>query len=165
MKLFIIGKGECGKTDAKDIIIRETGLKAADSSWFMAERVVRPYLELEHGIRYASLSDCYNDRRNHRPKWRKAIEEFNGPDPSLLSREIFSENDIYAGMRSRREFLAAKHISDLSIWIDADQRVEKVDPSLDILKEDCDMIIDNNGTLEEFQSRVLRFCEFIKKAL
>ena len=165
MKLFIIGKGECGKTDAKEIIVRETGLQAVDSSWFMAGKVVRPYLEKEHGITYGSIADCYEDRRNHRPKWRKAICEFNGPDPSLLAREIFAENDIYAGMRSRREFLVARDLCDLSIWIDADQRVEKVDPSLDILKEDCDMIIDNNGTLEEFQSRVLRFCDFIKKAL
>jgi dephospho-CoA kinase len=161
MKIFIIGSGECGKTEAKEIIVSMTGLRAADSSWFMAEKVVRPYLENKYKIKYQTIEECYQDRRNYRELWLNAISEYNELDSATLAREIFKEHDIYAGIRSRREFLAAKEFSDLSIWIDAEKRVPKKDLSLDILKEDCDMIIDNNGTLKDFRSRVLRFCRFL----
>ena len=161
MKLFIIGPGRHGKDTAGDFFKEHYGLKAVPSSLFMAERVCWPYME-NLGFHYATLEECFNDRHtgNNRCRWRDAIAEFNGPDPARLSSEIFAENDIYVGIRARREFLAAKPLSDLSIWVDASERVPEIDPSLDILKSDADIVIDNNGTVPEFLEKLRRFAEF-----
>jgi hypothetical protein len=101
------------------------------------------------GVTYESLGECYADRHNHRQAWYEAIMAFNEDDPSRLSREIFDTYDMYVGIRSREEFLAARHYSDLAIWVDGFERRPEPDPTCKILKSDCDIVLDNNGTLEE----------------
>jgi hypothetical protein len=46
---------------------------------------------------------------------------------------------------------------DLIIWVDASDRLPLEDASsFNISKSDADIIIDNNGTFEEFKDRVIR---------
>ena len=101
------------------------------------------------GVTYDSLEDCYADRHNHRMAWYEAIMAFNEDDPSRLSRAIFSTYEMYVGIRSRTEFLAARDFADLAIWVDGFERHPEPDPTCKILKSDCDIVLDNNGTLEE----------------
>ena len=47
---------------------------------------------------------------------------------------------------------------DLIIWIDASERLPEEDSnSFNIDKSYADIIIDNNGTYDEFKKRVIRF--------
>lgn len=162
MKLFVIGHGRHGKTEAGEFLSRSCGLKYCDSSEYMSERVVRPYLS-DRGIEYANAEACYEDRHNHRSKWYDAISEFNGDDPTSLSRAIFAENDIYVGIRSRREFLASKHLADLSIWVDASERCDpEPEGSMTILKCDADMVIYNNDGLGDFHQKLVRLAKCLR---
>lgn len=162
MKLFVIGSGRHGKDTVGEIIQDMTGLTFESSSMFCAEHVVTPWLE-KLGITYDSLEECYADRVNHRQAWYEAIRDFNKDDESKLSAGIFAKYDMYVGIRSRVEFLAAKHLSDLSIWVDASKRVDVEDPTIKILPGDCDVIIDNNGTEEELKEKVTRLFNLIGK--
>ena len=162
MKLFVIGSGRHGKDTVGDIITQDYGLTFESSSMFCAEHVVTPWLE-KLGITYDSLEECYEDRVNHREDWYNAIRAFNYEDESKLSSAIFAKFDMYVGIRSRVEFLASKHLSDLSIWVEAGKRVDVEDTTIKILPGDCDVIIDNNGTEEELREKVTRLFDLIAK--
>jgi hypothetical protein len=161
VKLFICGHGRHGKDTVGNMLKQWYGLKAVDSSWFMAETVVKPYLS-KLGLEYETTEACYLDRHNHRQHWFDAISAYNGDDPTLLSRAIFATNDIYVGIRNRNEFLKSKHISDLAIWVDASKRLGP-DPTCQILMEDCDIVIDNNGTKFQLTNRVARLGDALFK--
>jgi hypothetical protein len=160
MKIFVIGHGRHGKDTVGEVIRDMTGLTFESSSMFCAEHVVTPWLE-KLGITYNSLEECYDDRINHRVEWYNAIRSFNQGDEARLSAAIFAEYDMYVGIRSRVEFLAAKHLSDLSIWVEAGQRVPQVDPTCKILATDCDIILDNNGTKRELVEKTERLFALI----
>lgn len=159
-KIFVIGHGRHGKDTVGEIIQEICGLTFESSSMFCAEHVVTPWLE-KLGITYDSLDECYEDRVNHRMEWYDAIRDFNKEDESKLSAAIFNKYDMYVGIRSRVEFLAARHLSDLSIWVEASTRVPQVDPTCKILSTDCDIIIDNNGTEEELREKMVRLLNLI----
>lgn len=160
MKIFVIGHGRHGKDTVGEVIRDMTGLTFESSSMFCAEHVVTPWLE-KLGITYDSLEECYEDRVNHRVEWYNAIRAFNEDDESKLSAAIFSEYDMYVGIRSRVEFLASRHLSDLSIWVEASERVPQIDPTCKILPTDCDIILDNNGTEEELVEKTRRLFTLI----
>jgi hypothetical protein len=155
VKLFVIGHGRHGKDTVAEFVREKYGLTFESSSMFCAEHVVTPWLE-KMGITYDSLDECYEDRVNHRMDWYEAIRAYNKDDESKLSTAIFASYDMYVGIRSRIEFLAARHLSDLSIWVEASERWPDIDPTCKILREDCDIIIDNNGTIEELYLRLTR---------
>ena len=159
-KIFVIGHGRHGKDTVGEIIQEICGLTFESSSMFCAEHVVTPWLE-KLGITYDSLDECYEDRVNHRMEWYDAIRDFNKEDESKLSAAIFNKYDMYVGIRSRVEFLAARHLSDLSIWVEASTRVPQIDPTCKILPTDCDIIIDNNGTEEELREKMVRLLKLI----
>jgi len=164
LKLFIVGHGRHGKDTAGDFLARKLELRHTSSSHFAADKVVRPWLAEKYDLHYSTLEECFEDRGNHRMEWREAIESFNKKDPSALSKAIFAEFDTYQGIRSRREFLASKGLASLSIWIDASERCDD-DPSCDILEDDCDITVRNNGSLSAFLGRLDRLASLLKTDL
>lgn len=162
VKLFIVGHGRHGKDTMAEQLKDDFGLSFADSSMFMAERLVWETLDYEFGIKYETAEECWQDRHNHRDKWYRIISEFNRKDRTRLSREIFQSNQIYVGIRNRDEFLASKHLADLSVWVDAGLRLPpEPNNSMTILREDADIVIENNGSLITFQEKVDRLAKMI----
>lgn len=161
-KIFVVGHGRHGKDTVGEMINEACGLTFESSSMFCAEHVVRPWLE-KLGITYDSLEECYADRVNYRIQWYEAIRAYNEGDESRLSAAIFSKYDMYVGIRSRIEFLASRSLSDLSIWVDASERIPQIDPTCKILATDCDIIIDNNGTEEELRKKLDRLLGLIAR--
>lgn len=153
MKLMVTGYGRHGK----DTFCELSGLPFESSSHVCAEHVVFPVLAPKYG--YKTLDECYADRINHRKEWFELIKAYNTPDLSRLSRKIFETSDIYCGIRNRDEFVVARAegVFDLSIWVDASLRLPpESSASMTVSKEDCDIIITNNGTLEQFATKVRR---------
>lgn len=164
-KLFIVGHARHGKTYAGDFIARHAGLKAVDSSKFAADRVVMSWMKENLGIQYDDAEECWADRHSHRDSWYKAITGYNTPDLSRLSREIFEENQIYVGIRNRDEFIASKSCADLSIWIDASERLPKEPASsMSIKREDADIVVFNNGSVKEYNQKLQNLCRIISNS-
>lgn len=155
MKLMIVGHGRHGK-DTMCEILSKIGYSFESSSHFASKFI---YKELKHKYFYDSPEECYDDRHNHRSEWYDLISAFNADDPARMSRLIFEEYDIYCGNRNKVEFNLAKEqgLFDLSVWVDASKRLPPEDSSSNTITPDmCDIIINNNGTLEEFERRVLK---------
>ena len=158
MKLVVVGHARHGKDTVANMLHLWGGLPAESSSWIAAERFVYAALTAE-GYKYKSLQACWESRvtKEMRTKWYNLIVEFNKDDPTRLMKLIFEKNDIYVGLRNRDEFLAGKleRLFDLSIWIDASERLpEESGDSMTLSKQDADIIIDNNGTLTDLHHKV-----------
>lgn len=162
VKLFIVGHGRHGKDTMAEQLRDDFALSFSDSSRFMADRLVWETMEYNHGIKYTTAEECWEDRHNHRDKWYRIISDFNRNDRTKLSREIFQHNQVYVGIRNRDEFLASKHLADLSVWVDASRRLpQEPNNSMTILREDADIIIENNGSLITFQEKIDRLAKML----
>lgn len=142
MKLLIIGHGRHGKdTVAEMLVERRPMLSFMSSSLFVAQTVVRGDLE-DIGINYLTLEDCYEDRFNHRDFWRDSIARYCNP-PERMAQGILSDHDIYVGMRTRREFVAARPLFDEVIWVDR-SFYEPPEPSCELTEDDATYYFNNN---------------------
>lgn len=155
MKLLICGEGRHGKSFAGEILQEEFGAKAISSSEFTCEKVVFPLLKDKYG--YKTPEEAYNDRGAHRKEWYDIIRDYTSNDPARLAKEILAEHDVYIGMRSAEEFRASWHLFHARIWIDATHRLGNTESksSITIDPDDLDATIYNNGTKEEFKSKIV----------
>ncbi len=117
------------------------------------------------GEPFASPEHAYSMRHHSREVWRELISLYNTPDKTTLTREILSRADVYDGMRCAEEFAASRHLFDYVVWVDASARVGTVDPTLTISRDVADLVIDNNGTLDDLRGAAVRFGERLGVAL
>lgn len=150
-KLIITGYAKSGKDTLCDMLVKQ-GHSFKSSSDFVNERAVYPVLKEVYG--YKSPEECFADRINHREEWFNLIYNYNSADPAKLGRELFKEYSIYCGLRNIIEFEAlVKEFNPLTIWIDATKRLGKTETihSITIRPEDCDIVINNNKSLEHLE--------------
>lgn len=156
-KLLIIGHGRHGKDTVAEILRDYHGRAFVSSSLFCSS-FVRDEME-DIGITYSDFEACYEDRHNHRDFWFDAISRYNTPDKSRTAREMLEQgNDIYVGMRNREEFESCKRdkLFDCVVWVDrADHLPSEPTSSMELGKEDADLIIDNNSTKTALWLKVL----------
>ena len=154
MKLMICGYARHGK----DTFCELLGLPFISSSMAALEAVIWPAWGERH---YRTPEECFDDRGAHREKWFELITAYNAHDRAKLGKYIYSRCDVYCGIRNQEEFFALKdggHF-DMSIWVDASGRKPPEDTSSNTMKpEFCDMIVHNNGTLDDLKrvANVLR---------
>jgi dephospho-CoA kinase len=164
MKLIVTGHARHGKDTVCDILKNNYGLQFQSSSYFVAQRAVRPYLEGK-GIVYPSLQACYDDRVNHRSDWFDAIQNYNTPDRAKLGRELFQTYDVYCGLRCIKELFALRNAGMVScvIWVDAAKRVNP-EPwtSITVTPLDCNIVLENNGDIEELHYNIGAMMEEIE---
>lgn len=156
--LLFIGNARHGKDSFAEIMEEHYGLKFVSSSQAAADIFI--YDALKEKYNYTNSVECFEDRVNHRAEWYDMICEYNKEDKARLAKGILELADCYVGMRDRDEILECKRqgLFDLVVWVDASDRLPLEDPSsFNIDKGDADIIIDNNGTLEQFVERVIRF--------
>ena len=162
-KLLIIGHGRHGKDTLAELLRDDFGLKFISSSQAAADIFIYDVLKEKYG--YKTPEECYSDRSNHRAEWYDMICEYNRVDKIKLAKGILERAGCYVGMRDKPEIDEAKKhkIFDLVVWVDACERLplESAD-SFNITKADADIIIDNNGTFEEFKERAFRFGSSLK---
>jgi hypothetical protein len=163
-KVILIGHGRHGKDTVAEMLRTRWGMRFCSSSLFCAERVMMPAFA-EFGLRYSDAEACFNDRHgsspvgDHREFWYKKISEYNHPDKARLARELLAENDIYVGVRDRRELWATRLVfpDALVVWVDASNRLEPEGAgSINVEPWMADVVLDNNGDLEQLQLGVDR---------
>jgi len=140
MKLLVIGHAQHGKDSVCEIIAKNYDLKYTPTSMIAAREIIMPLTK----DKYDTVKACYEDRGNHRADWFKAIEAYNAEDPAKLVKLVLQENDIYCGIRSRKEFEGSGHLFDEVIYVDAHGRVaDESSDSMQLTKEDADTVIPN----------------------
>lgn len=163
MKILIIGHGRHGKDTAAEILRDEFGISFSSSSKTAFDKFIHAALMDEYG----DADECYNDRLKYRSLWYELICFYNRNDKTRLARNILKENDCYVGMRSMDELKACNEakLFDLIIWIDASQRIpgSEGSDSMTINKSCADIIIENNGTKEEFYRKIVLLGKSIQK--
>ena len=161
MNLLIIGHGRHGKdTVAEGLVERMPTLSFVSSSLFVAQTVVRGDLE-NIGIDYLTLEDCYEDRVNHREFWRYSIARYCNP-PERMAQEILADHDIYVGMRTRREFVAARPLFDEVIWVDRSQ-ILPPEPSCELTEWDATYYFNNNFGAEDLVHELDDLQDFLER--
>ena len=156
-KLLIVGSARHGKDSMAEILHKSFGLKYIGSSQACADIFI--YEELKDKYGYKTPEECFEDRVNHREEWHNMIADYNKDDKARLGKEILKESDCYVGMRAGDEIKEClrQGIFDLIIWVDASERIEPEGPESFNIDISCaDIIIQNNGTEEEFRNKVIK---------
>jgi hypothetical protein len=156
-KLLILGHKRHGKDTLAEILRDEFGLKFKSSS--IAASEIFLYDELKSKYGYQTPEECFEDRVNHRAEWHDLICEYNKEDKARLAKGILKEADCYVGMRSGIEIdeCVKQGLFDLIIWVDASDRLPlEGKESFNIDRSYTDIIIENNGTYEEFNKRAIK---------
>lgn len=163
-KLLIIGHGRHGKDTFAELLRDHFGMKFISSSQAAAEIFI--YDELKNKYNYTTPVECFGDRSNHRAEWYELICGYNKDDRAKLAKGILNKADCYVGMRDRDEIDECKNqkLFDLIIWVDASERLPLESPdSFNIDKTCADIIIENNGTLEELKEKTFRLGSVLTK--
>ena len=159
MKVLIIGHARHGKDTVGELFEEYAGMKAISSSYILAREFLADLMNTKYGQKYQTFEECFEDRSNFRKEWYDEITAYNTPDKTKTARLILQFADIYVGMRNSDEAYACidQDLFDLVIWVDASDRLP-LEPksSFNIDKSIADIIIDNNGTLNQLKRRIKR---------
>lgn len=171
-KLLIVGHARHGKDTVGDWFVRK-GYTFVSSSRFVMEKAVWPEFKHRAGRKpspnethllpftysawpdYFDQEECFEDRDKFRAFWFECIAAYNRPDRSRLGRELFALYDMYVGLRNHHELNALKlhKAYDLAVFVDASERYPpEPSSSMSIKPWMADVIIDNNGTLEDLDN-------------
>jgi dephospho-CoA kinase len=164
VKLLIVGHMRHGKDTLAEILNEHFGLKFISSSQACADIFIYDTLKEKYG--YKTPEECYQDRMNRRQEWYEMICDYNKEDKARLAKEILKYNNTYVGMRDSSEIKEClkQGLFDLVIWVDAGKRLPQEDSnSFNITPADADIIIENNGTYEEFKEKALRLGSFLQR--
>lgn len=103
-----------------------------------------------------SEEEAWNTRHHRRMEWYEILNEYRKDDPTRLIKDVLKHSEIICGIRDKKELISGQeeNLIDLTIWIE-NNRVD-VDPTVTYSVDDCDLIIRNCGTLEDFYKKLYR---------
>lgn len=152
-RILIVGNGRAGKDTACEYLAKVTQLRfAGTTSIYLAK-----YVAARLGV---SDEEAYKTRHLNRNFWHRVGNEIRRQDPGRLIRESLQNAEIVGGIRDLEEIAVCKreHLIDLIVWIE-NKRVPR-DSTVTFSEKDCDIVIQNHWTLEDFSQRLLRFARF-----
>jgi len=154
-KWLIIGLGRHGKDTAAEYLRDKHGYNF--TSMYAAQKFI--YNSLKDVLDYQSFDECYEDRHNWRELWYQLIKAYNHEQGSRIASEMITDGyDMYVGMRDDRELADCKDkgLFDVIVWVDAEERlgVTESKRSCKVTKDDAQVIIYNNDSLEELYSQL-----------
>jgi hypothetical protein len=155
--ICIVGHCRHGKDSMAEILRDKFDIKFKSSS--IAASEIFLYEKLKNKYGYTTPQECFDDRVNHRAEWHDLICEYNKDNKARLAKKIMEQADCYVGMRSRDEIKEClkQNIFDLVIWVDGSKRLPlESEDSFNIDIDCADIIIDNNGSYNDFKERVIR---------
>lgn len=163
-KLLVLGNMRHGKDTLAELLRDNFGLDFVSSSQAASDILIFDRLKEQYG--YTTPEECFEDRINHRAEWYDLICDYNKEDKARLAKGILERADCYVGMRDRGEIdeCMRQELFDLIIWVDASERLPLESPdSFNIDKTCADIVIENNGTFEEFKEKVNRLGLILSK--
>lgn len=175
MRILIVGHKQHGKDTVAIALAERLGLTYESSSEIAINRgLFDAFIEEEfaesyaaHGIELARKM-FYDQRDSYRPFMFRTIQDFNTPDKTALARLILEDNDIYCGMRCRKELLACKDakLFDWIIFVDAQGRKEfESSNSMTITQTDANVILGNSGSEADLADKLDNLAILLKGSL
>lgn len=161
-KLLILGHAMHGKDTAAEYLRDKHGIKFKSATLLLTAYVRSAMSTL--GITYHSTMECYEDRVNHRPFWFECIKLLNKKDKATVGLNIFSQSDIYVGIRDNDEYAAVLHeIDPIVIWVDAGKRLP-LEPksSMNIEYGSPMLYINNNDSIENLYKQLDNIANLMK---
>jgi len=152
-KILLVGYGRAGKDEGLSYLAALTGLRNAGcTSAYLAKYVARNL-----GI---SESEAYKTRHQFRDHWYDIGNQLREDDPGILLREALANGPLTGGVRDLEEIVEARrcNLVDLIVWIE-NVRVP-TDTTVKFGPEHCDVIVQNNGTMDEYQDKLRRLAAF-----
>ncbi len=148
-RILVVGPRGAGKDTACAYLAQVTRLRFAGSTSVYLARHVAERLSV-------GLDEARRTRHRDRNLWHRVGNEVRRRDPGELVRESLAHADIVGGVRGIEEIDACRreHLVDLIVW-NAKDRVGR-DSTLTFGPGDCDVVVPNHGSLEEFHERLLR---------
>jgi hypothetical protein len=148
----LLGWGRAGKDEAGIWLGKNTALRYVGSS----SNVACPMIAAELGI---TEEEAWNTRHQNRAFWKDWADKYRGDDGSKLCRAILEKGDIVVGLRDKFELDCCKRegLLDIIVWID---RPVPQDFTVTFSVDDCDIVIRNHGTIEEFHQKLQRWVDF-----
>lgn len=166
-KLVVTGLAGHGKDTVCEILRDIHGFTFESSSRILLNEVIFPVLQAKYD--YNNADECYNDRTSHRQDWFELLKEYNKDDKSKLGKLIFSNYDIYCGLRNIEELEAMKASNMFSyvIWVDASARlgITESSNSITITKNNADYILPNNLNLNMLELEINWMIDWVQKNL
>ena len=150
MKILFCGYGRAGKDEAAAYLAKITGLRYAGSfSW-----AALPYVAARLGLH---PQVAWETRHQHRAAWYNYCNDLRASDPTILARMVIAQGDIAAGLRDKVELdaIKAERLFDKIIWVE--RPGIPADPTVTFSPRDCDALLANDGTLEEFHQEIARY--------
>lgn len=154
--IMFVGEGRAGKDTACEYLAQITTLRNAGTT----SKYLAKYVAEELGW---SMEEAYARRHESdemRMIWYNRGNKVREKGPTTLAREALLYGEITGGVRDLDEILAirAEGMVDLIVWIE-NKRVPK-DPTVKFTSAEADIVIENNGSLEEFYEKLRRFADF-----
>lgn len=154
LRLAILGYGRTGKDTVGKWLHEHTPLRYSGST----SNVICAEIAKAKGI---TEEEAWRTRHEDRIFWYNFCNEFRKDDPALLARTLLQSSDLVIGLRDRLELKACRKekLFDLAIWL---ERYVTTDPTVTFTAADCDLIVTNNGTLEELYEKLTRITSVLK---
>ncbi len=154
--IMFVGEGRAGKDTACDYLAEITTLRNAGTT----SKYLSKYVAKKLGISEADAYARRHESDEMRILWYNTGNEVRTEGPTTLAREALLHGEITGGLRDLEEIRACRveRVADLIVWVE-NKRVKK-DPTVMFTSAEADIVIENNGTLEEFYERLTRFAKF-----
>jgi hypothetical protein len=149
-RIMVVGHSGAGKDTACEYLAKVTHLRFAGTTSVYLARHVAAQL----GVSY---QEAYRTRHSNRNLWHRMGNQIRRQDPGLLIRESLEYAEITGGIRSIEEIDACRRerLVDLIVWIDNNRVRRSASVSFD--EDDCDLVVPNHGSMEEFHAHLLRW--------
>ena len=149
-----VGYGRAGKDTAAKIYCQLMQITYGGST----SLAVLPYVAHATGDREW---ECYSKRHANREFWFRFCNELRRGEPDLLAKLVLSQGDVLVGVRAAEEFrcLIPGGVADINVWID--RRDTPVDSTVEFTRDEADLVIDNNGSINELREKLNRLVKLI----
>lgn len=154
--VIFCGRARAGKDTACELFAAFARVNNAGT----VSKYLAPHVARRLGL---SVEEAYARRGESmetRAFWRAVGDELRATDPARLVREMMGYGQVGGGLRGTVEIRAARRegLADLFVWIDSPRAL--ADATCEFGPEECDVIIRNDGTIEEFGAKIERLARF-----
>lgn len=152
-RILFVGWGRSGKDTAAEYLSRITTLHYGGSTAWAAKEMVAEVLGVHP-------QTAWDTRHENREQWRQICDDLRAYDQTHLIRLALRTGEIIAGVRAGEELAAAKRekIFSYTVWIN--RPGTPPDPTVGFTEHDCQIVIDNDGTLEQFHEKLRDFARW-----